>query len=129
MQKEWFLYRGDYMKQINALLRGFAVILALAGGLLPVSSAHAGHYKNSDLLAFSQDQRDAFYSGAFMSIGHVVSLRDEKQADCIWKWYFDQPATRIMQIEAAMKQYPDHSPTAIFLGMLQKDCGKIGKDG
>ena len=89
------------------------------------TSAIAKNFKSSEFLEFPQDQRDAFYSGAYMSIGHVISLKNKKQGQCVTDWYFKQPKQRITELENAMRKYPDHSPTSILIGLAQLECGKI----
>ncbi len=89
------------------------------------ATAQAYHYKSNRLLSFSEGQRDWFYTGSFMSIGHVVSMSNKAQGTCVWDWYFKNPKEKIPVVEEALKAFPDHSPTAIFIGLLEKDCGKF----
>ena len=109
---------------IKRLHARFLLLLLGVMCIFPNTSAMA-NFKNSEFLEFSQSQRDWFYSGAYMSIGHVISLKNKKQGQCVTDWYFKQPKQRITELENAMRKYPDHSPTSILIGLAQLECGKI----
>lgn len=103
------------------ILTALSIISACLAGV----PANAESYTNSQLLGFSESQRDWFYTGAFMSIGHMASIKDQAKGECVWSWYFNNRDLRVPQIETAMNKYPDHSPTAILIGMVQKECGAL----
>lgn len=114
-----------YIRGLSRFLLGTIFVLTFHLSATQKSLAKENIYKSSQFLEFSEGQRDWFYNGAFMAIGHVVSTQDQQQGKCVWDWYFKNTANRIPLIEGAMKSYPDHSPTAIFIGLLEKDCGKF----
>ncbi|MCK5555206.1 MAG: hypothetical protein KAI76_03125, partial [Alphaproteobacteria bacterium] len=89
--------------------------------------AMSANFKNSDLLNFPKSERDAFYTGAAMSISHVVALYDEKQGQCFMNWYLENPNKRIAEIEKSARDFPDHAPTSIIIGLAQLKCGKINE--
>ncbi len=105
-------------------MRGLTALSIITACLMATSS-QASHYKSSELMAFPQSVRDAFIAGSFMSIGHVATLKDKEQGKCIWDWYFLDPDSKTTELEAAMRKYPDTSPTAIFIGKVQQNCGTL----
>ena len=99
------------------------LLIALLSGLpLP---APAKQFKSSDFLRHSEEQRTWWYIGAFESIGHVASLKNKDQGNCIWTWYFSDGDAKNILIERAMKKYPDYTPTAIVIALLQQACGPL----
>lgn len=113
--------------RINGLLEKLCLSILSCVFVLETANASGYHYKSERLLSFPEGKRDWFYNGAFMSIGHVVSLKNKEQGDCVWNWYFENPTEKVEVIEKVMKRFPDHSPTAIFIGLLEKDCGKFDR--
>jgi hypothetical protein len=87
--------------------------------------AHAENPKSSEFLKLSEGQRTWYYMGAFDAIGHVVSLSNKNQGNCIWNWYFKNPDGQKSIIEATLRKYPDYSTTAVLIALLKKDCGNF----
>jgi hypothetical protein len=102
---------------------GFLALATVSGG--KPALADPQHYTAREFMALTDNQRQSFYSGAFMMMGHVVSQHDQKTAECVWKWYFDNPDERIDFLDKSLREYSEYSPTAIFIGLVQKDCGKF----
>jgi hypothetical protein len=103
----------------------FKPLVLIAFCLLTTVSiqAYADIDKNSKFMQHSPSQRAWYYLGAFDAIGHVVTLKNKSQGDCIYAWYFSNPEARKTLIENTLLKYPDHSPTAILIALLRKDCG------
>lgn len=99
--------------------------LALSFLLFFSDRVYATPSKNSWFLKNDYGQRVWWYMGAFITLGHLVSQKDKKKADCIWNWYFKEPKKKEKVMEDTMKQYPDHSPSGIILALLFKDCGRF----
>lgn len=90
--------------------------------------AIAKDFTNRDFLEFSEGQKDVFFSGAYLSIGHLISsMHDKKKGQCFADWYFDKPKERMKEIESVMRKNPDLSPTTILIGLPQLECGKLKK--
>lgn len=103
-----------------------AIGMALCFAIHP-QNASAEHPKSSEFLTYSEGQREWWFSGTFETMGHVVSLKNEEQGNCIWNFYFKAPEQRRSELEAAMRQHPDHSPTAISIALVQRACGKFNE--
>jgi hypothetical protein len=99
--------------------------LCLICALILSTSAHADSVKNSEFVKLSEAQQHWYYYGTFMGIGHMVSFEDEQKAKCIWLWMTIEPEKKKELLLSTMKQYPDHTPTSIIIGLLQRDCGAI----
>lgn len=80
---------------------------------------------NTQFLKLSEGQQHWFLLGAFDSIGHAVSLQNEKQGYCIWEWYFNDLEKKKAVILKSMAKFPESSPTAVVIGHLDKACGKL----
>lgn len=86
-------------------------------------SATASYITNKDFAAFTEEQKHWWYSGTFTNLGHVAAIHDgQKMADCIWRWYFDNIDRRKAQLEKSYVKYPEHTPSAVIISLLKRDC-------
>ena len=96
-------------------------------GLLLATAAHADKLKNSEFLTFTEGERHWWYSGAFLTLGHVVFLEDEEKGKCVWNWLFSDYDKRESLLMESFRKYPDHAPSSIILALLRRDCGVFPK--
>lgn len=73
----------------------------------------------------SEQQRHWWFAGAIESIGHMAALHDPAKAECVWKWYADNPEGRKAQLKTSYEKYPSYTPTSVLLALLQRECGKL----
>lgn len=94
-----------------------------------ITTANAENREMNDFtkrfLENSEAQRTWWYMGAFTALGHLVSQTNQKQADCIYNWYFKEPEKKRKIIEEKFPKFPKFVPSSIILGLLYKDCGKF----
>ena len=76
-------------------------------------------------LEHTEAQKFWWYMGTFTTLSHLVSQTNEKQAECIDRWYFDDHENKRRIIERTLSKYPDYVPSSVILGLLYKDCGKF----
>lgn len=102
---------------------------AMVFGILALLIHGAAHSEESttlsgaDILKLSEGQRHWWYAGIFTGLGHAASLEPgEGKANCVLRWYFDQPEQRKKQLEQAFQQYPDYVPTSIIMLYLKREC-------
>lgn len=99
------------------------VVCLLISGI-PAIQAYAQNEGGGEFLQkYSEAQRAWYYIGAFEAFGHVAALQNQQAGNCVWNWYASNPETRKIQIENTIRKYPDHTPTAIMIALLRKDCG------
>ncbi|MCK5556228.1 MAG: hypothetical protein KAI76_08320, partial [Alphaproteobacteria bacterium] len=101
---------------IKGLQASFLLLLLGVMCIFSNTPAMSENFKNSDLLDFPKSERDAFYTGAAISIGHTISIYDKETGQCYTDWFFENPNKRIMEIEKAVQENPDHTPSTIMLG-------------
>ncbi|WP_444994740.1 hypothetical protein [Aliikangiella sp. IMCC44359] len=102
--------------------------IAFVCATLVIGNAYANPMKNSDFLKFTEGQRHWWYMGTFSMLGHVVLVEHgEKEAQCIWQWYFKDPDMRKKQMEENFTRFPDHAPTSIVIALLRRDCDVLNK--
>jgi len=89
------------------------------------SVAQAAAIKNSEFMKLSAGQRHWFYYGAYSSIGHMVSFKDEKKAQCVWLWMTKELEKKKKLLETNFKKFPNHTPTSIILALVKRDCGVV----
>lgn len=98
--------------------------------LMYASACSAENLKSSDLMNnMTAEQRHWWYAGAYTTLGHAVQINEQEsgKAECVWNWYFKDPELREKQLEKSFSAYPDHSPTAIILALLKRDCGVFAR--
>ncbi len=62
------------------------------------------------------------------TLGHVASAKDKTIGQCVFEWYFgENRAERNGLILASMEKYPHSYPSAIFLGLTERECGEYRK--
>jgi hypothetical protein len=71
----------------------------------------------------TEGQRAWYYIGAFETLGNAVAINNPTQGTCIWNWYANDSASRRVLIENTMQKYPTHTPSAVIIALLHKDCG------
>jgi len=89
------------------------------------TSLHADALTGGKLLKLSKDQRNWWYSGAFMGIGHMVYYQDEEKALCVWNWLLVDPKNKQRLLRENLERYSEQSPTAIVIALLERDCGVL----
>ncbi|MEW8026290.1 MAG: hypothetical protein AB2806_00925 [Candidatus Thiodiazotropha sp.] len=87
------------------------------------ASAQAESLKNSDFLEFSKGQQDWWFLGAFTALGHAATLENKETGQCVLRWLYDEGEDRKGFLLKSFRTYPDHTPTAIVIAILRKDCG------
>jgi hypothetical protein len=86
--------------------------------------AHAKIGTSEEFLRdYSEGQRSWYYVGAFEALGNAVSITNQAQGACVWNWYATAPESRKTMIENTMRKYPTHTPSAVIIALLHKDCG------
>lgn len=93
--------------------------------MFSIAVAQADSLTGSKFLKLSKDQRNWWYSGAYMAIGHLVYLHDKKKAQCVWNWLLVEPARKQSILKKSLKKYPEQSPTNIVIALLERDCGAL----
>lgn len=104
------------------------LIFALAS-ILMAGTAQAEGLKNREFLERTDAERHWYYAGAFTSIGHMVFLHDKEKAQCVWNWWPTDTAKKEALLLETFRKYPDHTPTAVILVLLKRDCGDFLKTG
>jgi len=93
-------------------------------GLYP-QKVWAESFKNKDFLDMPPVQQKFWLSGAIDTLGHVAVFKSKTQSQCVYDWYFLDTATQNGIILAAMKKYPDSTPSAIVIILAERACGKF----
>lgn len=88
-------------------------------------SVFADTYTSAGFQKNSEAEKTWWYMGAVYTLGLYISQTDKAKANCIWSWYDTNRLARNKQLKAAMLQYPNHSPAAMLVAVLMKDCGKF----
>lgn len=105
-------------------LRVFLVAACLAISW-PVFASEPPRFTNKDLMDFTKDQRDAYYTGAVISAAHAIALYDQEKGQCFSNWFFENPQKRVTEIEEAVQKHPDHTPSSMILALPQLECGRL----
>lgn len=77
------------------------------------------------------DKRFYFVSGIIEGLAYARFLRDTKASggnsqtgmNCIYNWFYDDGAARMLRVEAAFKKYPQHFPSVLLTAMIKRKCG------
>jgi len=93
--------------------------------VLCANAVQAASLKNKEFLKLSDGQKHWWHYGVFMSIGHVVSFKDEKKAQCVWLWMTKNQNKKKKLLDTNYKKFPNHTPTSIVFALLKRDCGVV----
>lgn len=112
------------IKDLKRLFLAYSICLLVC--LSSFAAQAADNFTNKDLLEFPKSERDAYITGAMLSIAHTLYLFHSKEmGQCFSDWFLEQPNKRIAEIEKAMQENPKQSPSTIFLGLPQLKCGRL----
>lgn len=78
------------------------------------------------------DKRFYFVSGIIEGLAYARFLRDTKASggnpesgmNCIYNWFYDDGAARMLRVEDAFKKYPQHFPSVLLTAMIKRKCGE-----
>ena len=107
-------------------MRKFGAALIVGLVLLSIPYVHAESITNDAFLKMSQEQKYYWVLSTIDTLGFIAGYKNKEQGKCVWAWYYqedDLPAKRGL-IESHMRQYPDRSPTEIFIAMTEQVCGR-----
>ena len=85
----------------------------------------ADNFTNKDLLEFPKSERDAYITGAIITAAHAIYLYDKEKGQCFTDWFFENPNERVSEIDKAIKDNPDLTPSSIILSLPQMKCGRL----
>jgi len=80
--------------------------------------------RNKQFLAFDKVQQNAWIGGIVETLWQVAAQKDKVISGCIADWYYTDTPKKNGVILAAMKQYPEHTPTNIVVALTEHECGK-----
>jgi len=65
-------------------------------------------------LAYARFRKDTMLSGE----------KDEQGMKCIYEWFYSDNTAALDKIEAAFKQYRQHTPALIVTALVRRECGE-----
>ena len=104
------------------ILAFYAIFMSVA-----IGSAQANTNTNAEFLELSPEYREAFYFGAYSTLGHMLYIQDKEYGQCVIDWFMQQPVERMQELEAVMRQRPDGPPSAVIIGLPKAACEQSAK--
>lgn len=98
---------------------------------LTVSSFHpvlasSDGFRSRNFLEMDSIKKKFWPHGSIMSYANIAAARDKDKGKCVYNWYFsDKIAERNGVILASMKNYPQVTPSAVILALLENACGEF----
>ena len=108
------------------LRKGLRSILVAAGVAGVCGNAHAEVMTAGVVMEkMSAEQRFTFWAGIIEGLAHARYVKDNKETTgraCIYRWFYDEPASRDKIREASLK-YPDALTGQIIGTLVATKCG------
>lgn len=109
----------------NALRQSYCVFLAIGILAMFTMPAYAEEFTGASLLAWEEKQQDWYFQTSVTMASFIAAQNQDSLAQCIDKWYFEETATKNVEIRQKLTAFSTYHPSGIILAVIEKACGKF----